>query len=148
MHCPAHVYLLCVSFPAKETIMEITCVLPSSEMPISAAAKIVHCQYWVLAYSKSTKHHNKAPPSSKKNTSARSQSSWHLQPTKRAEATVAGHSDNTSNAAPSSVPILSSFYIIKVGTGTPITTPQPKPLTRPGSTSTMVDRRGRRTLVS
>jgi hypothetical protein len=83
-----------------------------------------------------------------KNTSARSQSSWHPQPTKRAEATVAGHSDNTSNAAPSSIPISSSSYIINVGTGTPITTPQPKPLKTPGSTSTMVDRRGRRTLVS
>ncbi len=82
-----------------------------------------------------------------KNTSARSQSSWHPQPTKRAEATVAGHSDNTSNAAPSSVPISSSFYIFDVGTGTPITTPQLNPLTWPGSTSTMIDRRRRRTLV-
>ncbi len=82
-----------------------------------------------------------------KNTSARSQSSWHPQPTKRMEATVAGHSDNTSNTAPSSVPISSSFYIINVGTGTPITTPQPKSLTWPGSTSTMIDRRGTRTLV-
>ena len=46
--------------------MGITCVLPSSEMPISATAKIVHCQYWVLAYSNSTKHHNKALTSSEK----------------------------------------------------------------------------------
>ena len=72
-----------------------------------------------------------------KNTSARSQSSWHLQSTERAEVTVAGLSNNTANAAPSSVSISSSFYIINVGTGTPITTPQP----------TMIDRRGRRTLV-
>ena len=82
-----------------------------------------------------------------KNTSARSQSSWHLQSTKRAEVTVAGLANNTANAAPSSIPISSSFYIINVGTGTPITTPQPKPLTCSGSTSTMIDRRGMRTLV-
>jgi hypothetical protein len=66
IHCPAHVYLLRVPFPAKWTIMGITCILPSSEMPISPTAKVVHCQYWVLAYSKSTKHHNKALTSSKK----------------------------------------------------------------------------------
>ena len=82
-----------------------------------------------------------------KNTSTRSQSSWHPQPTKRAEATLAGHSNNTTNVAPSSIPISSSFYIFNVGTGTPITTPQPNPLTWPGSTSTMINRRGRRTLV-
>ncbi len=32
---------------------------------------------------------------------------------------MAGLSDDTANAAPSSVPISSSFYIINVGTGTP-----------------------------
>ncbi len=56
----------------------------------------------------------------------------------RAEVTMAGLSDNTVNAAPSSVSISSSFYIINVGTSTPITTPQPKPLTRPGSASTIM----------
>jgi hypothetical protein len=66
IHCPAHIYLLRIPFPAKGTIMGITCVLPSSEMPISTTAKIVHCQYWVLAYSKSTKHYNKVPTSSEK----------------------------------------------------------------------------------
>jgi hypothetical protein len=35
-------------------------------MPISATATLVHCQYWVLAHSKSIKQHNKAPTSSKK----------------------------------------------------------------------------------
>ena len=50
IHCPAHVYLLRVPFPAEGTIMGITCILPSSEMPISATAKRVNCQYWVLAH--------------------------------------------------------------------------------------------------
>jgi hypothetical protein len=84
----------------------------------------------------------------RKNTSTRSQSSCHLQSTKRAKVTVAGLSNNTANAAPSSISISFSFYIINVGTGTPIITPQPaKPLTCSGGTSTMINRRGMRTLV-
>jgi hypothetical protein len=59
-----------------------------------------------------------------KNTSVRSLSSWHSQSNRRAEATVAVHSDAASEAEPSSVPPSSSFYISNTGTDTPVKTSQ------------------------
>jgi hypothetical protein len=105
------------------------------QFPLQRKLSIVNTGCWHIEI-------NQTPQQSadifQKNTSARSQSSWHLQPTKTAEVTVAGLSDDTANAAPSSISISSSFYIINVGTGTPITTSQPNSLTWPGSASTTI----------